>query len=221
MQFTDNIPINADPQVTHYFQGDTSVQPGSAQPAHSSGNNPPVASTVLTNATGNTAAVPAHAVQKFADWLRSYFPAIASAVEISQPGILSPAWASLMGVNHGSGMAKYFSGMGDASTQATSSSLTDLTSTVPPPSTDWGATIANIVNQVLPVYGQYQTQQAGLQTQQQLIALNITRAEQGLPPLDQTALLPAPGTATAMTSGTLLFAGLGLLGLVAVMGRKR
>lgn len=139
------------------------------------------------------------AVFGFTQWLNERFPAVSQSLAIRNPRALDAVKAVKGGSVSPTTSKSGLSGLGD---------IVDSS-----PATDWGKVIADTAKSVL-----------AFKSQQDIVNLNIKRAEQGLPPIDSGSVAPqlnvglSPQVQTMMLWG---FGGLLALGIVSVMkGRK-
>lgn len=144
-----------------------------------------------------------NAVADFNRWLGNSFPAVKSAVAVKKPALLDPGGVVESGkISPRNGMA----GMG----QEYEYEIGAETST-PSIFSEWGRDILDISKGVL-----------AAKTQQDLIKLNIARAEQGLAPIDVTAMSPQVNVGVSKQVQTMLMVGVGvaaIIGLLAVAKR--
>lgn len=101
----------------------------------------------------------------------------------------------------------YTSAISPATTVATGNTSSTTTAT------NWGADIISTIKTVLPSLFQ-------AQSQQQLIAMNVKRAEQGLPPIDISSVTPGVNVGLSPSTTTLVYAGIAALAFV-MLKKKR
>ncbi len=139
------------------------------------------------------------AVFAFTEWLKSDFPDVHGALALRNPkaldvvqtvmnGNLAPSNSVKKSPSSASGMA----GLGD---------LVDAQ-----PATDWGKTIVDAAKSLISLKGQ-----------NDLIKLNVTRAEQGLPPIDQGAVSPQVNVGVSPQVQQLIVYGIGALVVVGLV----
>lgn len=140
------------------------------------------------------------AAQSFKRWLNAEMPQVAEAVLSRNPRALDPVAAVTGGSMSPKALpAKGLSGLGDLVESA--------------PATDWGKTIADAAKGIL-----------AYKTQQDILDMNIRRAEQGLAPIDSASLAPTVNVGVPpemMTMAKFAIGGALALGLVAVLSSRR
>lgn len=140
------------------------------------------------------------AAEQFKAWLKTRFPDVYRRIEESDPELLAPGavpTVSPVYITKGGGL----SGLGEGEGGSVIS--------------EWGSRIMDFGKQVLQLKGQ-----------QDLIKLNIARAEQGLPPVDQGSVAPQMNVGLAADTQKIVLYAVGGLALTAIFaalasGRKR
>jgi hypothetical protein len=151
------------------------------------------------------------AVAGFSKWLQTRNPDIYNAIQSRSAHLLDPVSAV-----RGGGLDT--APVASASTSRGLKGLGDVTAgDDTAPSTSWGQDIIDNLSKITTAW-------AGVRQQQTLLDINIKRAEQGLPPIDGSAIAPAVNvglSAQAQQLGYIAVAGLVLVGLFSMIGKKR
>lgn len=163
---------------------------------------------------------------RFIGWLQKSSPDLYNVITNQKPQLLDPA--SVVGSGAMTPTAKRstlkgLAGLGDMpmDTFVTIDSSGNATPATPDtstsPATTWGQGILDTLKASAPAYFQ-------LKSQSNLMTINIKRAEQGLPPIDSSALAPTVNVGVSsgvQTMGYVAIGGLMLFGLIAMLKRKR
>lgn len=139
------------------------------------------------------------AVFSFNEWLKSDFPDVHGALALRNPKALDIVH-TVMGGNLSPSIGGKKSGMGG---------LGDIIDAAP--ATDWGRNIMDTAKSLLQ-----------LKSQNDLIQLNVKRAEQGLPPIDQGSVSPQLNVGLSPQTQQLALLGIGaavLIGLIHSKGK--
>lgn len=162
-----------------------------------------------------------NSVWDFASWMKTAFPDMYHIIVNAKPELLDPvrvvATGALSPDNKGkSGMA----GLSDASDYDEYGDYTPASGTnnsAMSPATDWGNTILSTIKSTVPAFLQ-------IKSQNDLMSINIKRAEQGLKPIDSSSLAPTMnvGVSPGVTQmGYIAIGGLMLFGLVSMLKKRK
>ncbi len=162
-----------------------------------------------------------NSVWDFAGWMKNAFPDMYNIIANEKPELLSPAHVvdsgALSPANKGqSGLAGImdYDQYGDYTPTTQDAGTTNAASA---PMTDWGNAILSTIKSTVPAFLQ-------VKTQNDLMNINIKRAEQGLPPIDSSSLAPTVnvGVSPGVTQmGYIAIGGLMLFGLVSMMKKRK
>ncbi len=142
-----------------------------------------------------------NSVWSFMNWMQQSNPEYYDAISGNRPDLVNAAEVVTSGK-----LGMQMSGMGEVMTDGTAE-----------PATGWGQDVLDFFKQAVPAY--YQNR-----AQSDLIKLNISRAERGLPPIDASGV--APQVNVGMSAGMTKLAyvavgGLVLVGLLSVIKSRK
>lgn len=161
-----------------------------------------------------------NSVWAFLSWMQNTSPGLYQAITNTKPALVDPATVVASGSLAPKNSKAGLKGLADAGVPNTDMSYTgdgSSASASASPATDWGTSLLNTIQSIAPAYFQ-------VKSQEQLMNINIQRAEQGLPPIDSSALAPTVnvGVSPAVQMiGYLAVGGLVLVGLMTEFGKNK